>query len=385
MRIFASLTALALLVATLSGCPTSAPSCPPDGIGFNESSGLYCAYGVVVGGFRECPAGLPNRFDFAGGSFVCSDRPVASRDAIPDRVCRALPACSSVDDAGVGDVGDARNDNTDGLCTEGWCGSDAFCRGLGGLCGFVRGTDPECPPGYGFASTRSVLPGGSDRRQCPNGGLAGLCCFPLRPCGSGQCVEGAICALRGNESDFDCLGDRLPSESTFDCLVEWSCVGAACEVQPSCIRQVCGSAPSPTYNAATRTLDCNQRRDCASWGGTCEASPAGVVSCPAGTGAVSNSASRPFGCGVAQACCVPTRDCGGIACPIESLCIERAPGVAGGTPSYTCEARPLECIGASDCALGACSGVNDACSRAACRPTGGSITEGGARVLCQGA
>ena len=104
MRFLASLFALSLL--TLAGCPsTTEPlACPPDGSGFHEGTGLYCAYGVVIGGFRECPMGLPNRFDFPDGSFVCSDRPIGSRDAIPDDVCARLTACAEAD-AGIRDVG----------------------------------------------------------------------------------------------------------------------------------------------------------------------------------------------------------------------------------------------------------------------------------------
>lgn len=93
MRFLASLFALTFL--TLAGCPaaTQRVECPPDGTGFANGTGLYCAYGVVIGGFRECPRGLPNRFDFPDGSFVCSDQPIGSRDAIPDDVCAAVSGC----------------------------------------------------------------------------------------------------------------------------------------------------------------------------------------------------------------------------------------------------------------------------------------------------
>ena len=103
MRFLASLFALTFL--TLAGCPSREPPlCPPDGTGFANGTGLYCAYGVVIGGFRECPMGLPNRFDFPDGSFVCSDQPIGSRDAIPDDVCARLTACAGAD-AGTLDVG----------------------------------------------------------------------------------------------------------------------------------------------------------------------------------------------------------------------------------------------------------------------------------------
>jgi hypothetical protein len=94
MRFLASLTTLSVAVLTLAGCPAGTPMCPPDGTGFNEGTGLYCAYGVVVGGFRNCPTDLPNRFDFADGSFVCSSRPIGSRGDIPEPVCRMLAACA---------------------------------------------------------------------------------------------------------------------------------------------------------------------------------------------------------------------------------------------------------------------------------------------------
>ena len=92
MRFLASLFALTFF--TLAGCPSAEPRlCPPDGTGFHEGTGLYCAYGVVIGGFRECPRGLPNRFDFPDGSFVCSDRAIGSAADIPASVCLHLPAC----------------------------------------------------------------------------------------------------------------------------------------------------------------------------------------------------------------------------------------------------------------------------------------------------
>lgn len=97
MRFLASLFALTLL--TLTGCPatTARVECPPDGTGFANGTGLYCAYGVVIGGFRECPMGLPNRFNFPDGSFVCSDQPLGSSSAIPDDVCAAVSGCLSED------------------------------------------------------------------------------------------------------------------------------------------------------------------------------------------------------------------------------------------------------------------------------------------------
>jgi len=97
MRILASFTALSVALLTLAGCPAVTPSCPPDGSGFHDGVGLYCAYGVVIGGFRECPMGLPNRFDFPDGSFVCSDQPIGSQEAIPGDVCAALPGCVGAD------------------------------------------------------------------------------------------------------------------------------------------------------------------------------------------------------------------------------------------------------------------------------------------------
>lgn len=88
MRFFTSLFALTLL----TGCP--AEMCPPDGTSFQQGAGLgdYCAY--RAGNARTCPASLPNRFDFADTSFVCSNNLIATQDAIPANVCAALPACA---------------------------------------------------------------------------------------------------------------------------------------------------------------------------------------------------------------------------------------------------------------------------------------------------
>jgi hypothetical protein len=162
MRFLASLTTLSVAVLTLAGCPAATPMCPPDGTGFNEGTGLYCAYGVVVGGFRNCPTDLPNRFDFADGSFVCSSRPIGSRDAIPDAVCAALTACSSAGDAGSSDAGSSDAGLPDVgpsdvgmlgdvtlLCGSSTCRGDQVCRGTipgadGGLPHYCLPLPPSC-------------------------------------------------------------------------------------------------------------------------------------------------------------------------------------------------------------------------------------------------
>lgn len=132
MRIFALVV---FAVSLLTGCPgPSAPACPPDGTGFADATGLYCAYGVVIGGFRNCPSGLPNRFDFDDGSFVCSDHPIGSRDMIPRAACEALPACrmSSAMDAGppsvdAGPPVDAALPSGPFACGDGTCSEGQIC------------------------------------------------------------------------------------------------------------------------------------------------------------------------------------------------------------------------------------------------------------------
>lgn len=149
MRLFASLTALSLTLFALTGCPASSPACPPDGTGTNTGTGLYCAYGVVVGGFRGCPTGMPNRFDFPDGSFVCSDRPIGSRDAIPDEVCRLLPACSS-EPADVGTPDGGMPDGGGMMCpAEGrveCAAAQACCGGAWRPITVASGTSGPCIP-----------------------------------------------------------------------------------------------------------------------------------------------------------------------------------------------------------------------------------------------
>jgi hypothetical protein len=206
MRFLASLTTLSVAVLTLAGCPAGTPMCPPDGTGFNEGTGLYCAYGVVVGGFRNCPTDLPNRFDFADGSFVCSSRPIGSRDAIPDAVCAALTACSSAGDAGSSDAGSSDAGSSDAGSSD--AGSpDAGLPDVGPSdVGMLGDVTLLC----GFSTCRGdqvcrATSAGTD------GGTTSYACFPLPP----SCVGVTDCMFCSDPAQRACLQDvcMLPQGS----------------------------------------------------------------------------------------------------------------------------------------------------------------------------
>jgi hypothetical protein len=300
-----------LALSLIAGCPAAAPACPPDGTGFSDGTGLYCAYGVVVGGFRNCPSDLPNRFDFDDGSFVCSDRPIGSREMIPSRVCEALPACRMASPLDAGATDAASFDA--GASPEAGCVGDVACipLGTGERCVASGGTcGNPCPSGS------MQQPGREASNDCPSGGVPGLCCYPTPQCE----LLGGTCSLP--------------------------------------------TGPFPP-----------------------------VVRCPAGSATLAAAGGdlggyRQLGCPNVEAgpmaCCIPTRMCGTLECPITELCVQREPGIPGGSASYSCEPRPAACATASDCTLASCTGDNAACVTAACSGTG-SITEAGTRVVCQGA
>ncbi len=246
------------LCLTLTACQNALTSeCPPDGMVFRDDVGLYCAYGVVIGGFRNCPTDLPNRFDFSDGSFVCSDHAIPGRGDIPEEACVALPGCASAGrlntlarEMAVAscsengrtercDLGPGYADRAEcvvmqsewrGRAVERWISSIAA-----GRAEFVESEVEAC-----LEALRTGPCGGDDFLS------------PPLPCRSmmrgaveegGACIDGADCGggliCRRVEGVQTCLPPIATGES---CVGYFECAdGAVCNVTPSTMRRVCAS------------------------------------------------------------------------------------------------------------------------------------------------
>jgi hypothetical protein len=168
----------------LAGCPsTPVYDCPEEGEYIEAGVGRYCAYGVVIGGF-DCPADLPNRFDFESDDpaipdgFVCSDRPIGSRDDVPMAVCSRLPACGRPTmDAGPRD---AASFDAGTLSCVGNAAPSAPSPDGAGFCCLPRAPTCDCAEAGSFAA---------DPEQCIRGFTPGRVCDVPPPDWSGCPVD----------------------------------------------------------------------------------------------------------------------------------------------------------------------------------------------------
>lgn len=224
---FRSLTSSVLAFA-LAGCPSSVDECPGDGRYVEAGGGRYCAYAGVSGGFG-CPAGMPHRIDFESrdssvpDGALCSDRPVSSREQIPEAACLHIPACvrteadaafetvdaASMVDAALGSGLDAGPElapdapcpdgfgSCEGLCVDvlnshRFCGADRGCTTFDRCEGHERCIDgscvAECEPGLLDCAGACV-----DPRTDPSHCGAGPECVGGEVCGDGLVCRGGDC------------------------------------------------------------------------------------------------------------------------------------------------------------------------------------------------
>lgn len=233
-----------VLALAVAGCPsTPVYDCPEEGEYIEAGVGRYCAYGVVIGGF-DCPADLPNRFDFEStdpripDGFVCADRPIGSCDDVPTTVCERVPACGgpAVDagstDAASDDAGTpldaARADAT---------GPTSMCAMIGGLCTLPTGFPPTVSCPSGFAAIPGSETGLGGHRQLGCGSVeAGpfACCVPTFDCDGTACPVLSVCIGRSGPAPevFRCEPRPTACEGAMDCTppctTEMECITAAC-------------------------------------------------------------------------------------------------------------------------------------------------------------
>ena len=240
--------------------------------------------------------------------------------------------------------------------------------------------------------------------------------------GEGEYVEsgvGRYCAYGVVIGGFDCPSD-LPNRFEFPSEDPSIPAGFVCSDRPFGSRDdvpmaVCDRIPAcrPRVDAGSMEIgdtgapdggtgdtgfgdsgsdtDARATSACEAIGGTCTlpgGPPSFTVSCPMGLAAISGSETglggyRQLGCGSVEAgplaCCVPTFDCDGDACPVTSICVRRsgpAPGV------ITCEERPAACSDAMDCSP-PCTAEAD-CITAVCGGFLDSASIDGTRFECPG-
>lgn len=236
--------ACALAVAfTATGCPSqSAYDCPSDGEYVEAGVGRYCAYGVVIGGF-DCPRELPNRFEFESedpsipGGFLCSDRPIGSRDDVPMAVCDRVPACRPRTDAGSADAGPT--DLEDASTQPDAAPMANACESIGGTCTLPSGPPTPmvmCPPGSQAIPGSDTGLGGYRQLGCGNveaGPLA--CCIPNFDCDGMACPVTQICVHRSGPAPGVTTCEDRPAA----CVGAMDC-SAPCTTEMECIIGVCG-------------------------------------------------------------------------------------------------------------------------------------------------
>jgi hypothetical protein len=290
---------LSLTTLALAGCPGNAVyDCPSDGEYVSSGVGRYCAYGVVIGGF-DCPSDLPNRYDFESSDpsvpdgFVCSDRPVRSRDDVPAEVCRRVPACASpLLDAGL--------EAGSGVCCEP-SASPCSMPTIGGWAPSMA----ECPGPT--ASFDGRWRRGTDMHGCPywidvlrEGGMTDVCCgcVPEGDAGSDAPAAGNACTRLGGMCTLPTGG--LPP--TVSCGPGFTAISG-----------------SETGLGGYRQLGC----------GSVEAGP--------------------------LACCVPTFACGTMECPVIDFCVSTTPGEPGPDTFGCVEPTTSACDALADCMGSECA------------------------------
>lgn len=230
----------------LAGCPsTPVYDCPEDGAYIEAGVGRYCAYGVVIGGF-DCPAELPNRFDFEStdpgipDGFVCSDRPIGSRDDVPVDVCTRVPACGAPSvDAGPTDASPFDAGISPDAARPDAPGPASMCTAIGGTCTLPSGFPPtvSCPPGFATIGGSETGLGGYRQLGCGNteaGPFA--CCVPTFDCGGTECPVLSVCIGRSGPAPevFSCEPRPAACEGAADC-------SSPCSAETDCITAACGT------------------------------------------------------------------------------------------------------------------------------------------------